>query len=263
VKEMIQKIGLAQMDIVFGHPEENKKKVEQWVKNASDEGCNTVVLPELWTTGYDLTRMDEIADEGAKDSTSFLSALSKKYSIHIVGGSVAQKTQDGVSNTLLVTNSKGKLVKQYSKLHLFKLMDEHHYLLPGHEDGIFTLQDTEMAGLICYDIRFPEWFRKQVLLGAKVVFVVAEWPAARIDHWQTLLRARAIENQCFVIACNRVGSDPNNEFGGCSLIIDPWGEILSKGSQMEELVTAEINLQEVEKVRKKIPIFQDRRPDFY
>lgn len=260
---MIQKIGLAQMDIVFGGPEENKVKVEQWVKKARKEGCGTIVLPELWTTGYDLTRMDEIADEGAEDSSSFLTALSKKYSIHIVGGSVANKAKDGVRNTLIAVDSNGRLVKQYSKLHLFKLMDEHHYLLPGHEDGMFSLDETKMAGLICYDIRFPEWFRKHVLLGAKVVFVVAEWPAARIDHWETLLRARAIENQCFVIACNRVGSDPKNEFGGCSLIIDPWGEILAKGTQTEELVSAEINLQEVEKVRKQIPIFQDRRPDFY
>ena len=260
---MIQKIGLAQMDIVFGNPEENKEKVEKWVEIASDQGCGTVVLPELWPTGYDLTRLDDIADEGAKDSSIFLSSLSKKYSIHIVGGSVPNKTEQGVANTLLVTNSDGELVKKYSKLHLFKLMDEHHYLVPGLDMGMFTLQGEEMAGLICYDIRFPEWFRKHVLQGAKVVYVVAEWPEKRIDHWQTLLRARAIENQCFVIACNRVGSDPNNEFGGCSLIIDPWGDILSKGSRSEELVTAEINLQEVEKVRKQIPIFQDRRPEFY
>ncbi|WP_201715199.1 carbon-nitrogen family hydrolase [Rossellomorea arthrocnemi] len=260
---MIQKIGLAQMDIVFGNPEENKVKVEHWVKKAREEGCSTVVLPELWTTGYDLTRMEEIADDGAEDACSFLTALSKKYSIHIIGGSVANKSNDGVRNTLLVADSKRGLVKRYSKLHLFKLMNEHHYLLPGQEDGMFSLDDTKMAGLICYDIRFPEWIRKHVLLGAKVIFVVAEWPAARIDHWQTLLKARAIENQCFVIACNRVGSDPDNEFGGCSLIIGPWGEILAKGNQTEHLVSAEINLQEVEKVRKQIPIFQDRRPDFY
>ncbi|PFG06951.1 carbon-nitrogen family hydrolase [Bacillus sp. es.034] len=260
---MIQKVGLAQMDIVFGNPEENKVRVEQWVKKAKEEGCGTVVLPELWSTGYDLTRIDEIADEEAEDSSSFLTSLSKKYSIHIIGGSVANKSTDGVRNTLLVTDANGVLVKRYSKLHLFKLMNEHHYLLPGEEDGAFSLDDTMMAGLICYDIRFPEWFRKHVLMGAKIVFVVAEWPAARIDHWQTLLRARAIENQCFVVACNRVGSDPDNEFGGSSLIIGPWGEILAKGTQSEQLVFAEINLQEVDRVRKQIPIFQDLRPDFY
>nr|WP_156509868.1 carbon-nitrogen family hydrolase [Rossellomorea aquimaris] len=259
----MQKIGLAQMDISFGNPEKNKHKVENWIRKASEEGCQIAVLPELWTTGYDLTRIEEIADEEAKDSSAFLSALAIKYSINIVGGSIPCKTKSGVTNTLLVVNQNGKIVKHYSKLHLFKLMDEHHYLLPGNDDGLFSLLDTQMAGLICYDIRFPEWFRKHVLSGAQVVFVVAEWPNARIDHWQTLLQARAIENQCFVIACNRVGSDPDNDFGGCSLIINPWGKILSKGTTKEELVVGEINLAEVEQVQNKIPIFQDRRPDFY
>ncbi|NMH71416.1 carbon-nitrogen family hydrolase [Bacillus sp. RO3] len=260
---MIQKIGIVQMDIVFGDPEKNRKKVEEWMMKAYEEGCDTVVLPELWTTGYDLKRLDDIAEDEARDSSSFLTALSKKYSIHIVGGSVANRTGNGVSNTLLVTDSHGKMVKKYSKLHLFKLMDEHHYLLPGQDDGMFTLQDTKMAGLICYDIRFPEWFRKHVLMGAQVVFVVAEWPTARIDHWETLLRARAIENQCFVIACNRVGSDPQNEFGGTSLVVGPWGDIMAKGGKAEELITANIQLEEVEHVRKQIPVFQDRKPDFY
>ncbi|WP_254871062.1 carbon-nitrogen family hydrolase [Bacillus sp. Marseille-Q1617] len=260
---MSTKIGLAQMDITFGAPTENKKRVHQWVKEASEAGCNIVVFPELWTTGYDLTRIGEIADEDAHDISAFLSELSSRYNIHIVGGSIASKTKEGISNTLLVSDCDGKIIKQYNKLHLFKLMDEHHYLLPGKEDGSFTLMDTQMAGMICYDIRFPEWFRKHVIDGAKVVFVVAQWPAERITHWKTLLLARAIENQCFVIACNRSGSDPKNEFGGNSLIISPWGEIIAEGTLYEELLTAEIDLNEVEEVRKKIPIFQDRRPDFY
>jgi predicted amidohydrolase len=120
-----------------------------------------------------------------------------------------------------------------------------------------------MAGLICYDIRFPEWVRKHVLSGAKILFVSAEWPVQRIDHWKVLLRARAIENQCYVAACNRVGYDPDNTFGGSSLIIDPWGEILAEGSLQEELVTAVVNLDTVDEVRKQIPIFDDRLPDFY
>lgn len=258
------KIGLAQIDIAFGEPAMNEKKVEKWVKQASEEGCSIVVFPELWNTGYDLTRIEKLAEDEEKKTSKFLASLSRKYSIDIVGGSIATKSAEGVANSLIVTNQKGDVIKQYSKLHLFKLMDEHHYLHAGNSDGLFELQDTQMAGLICYDIRFPEWFRKQVLAGAKVVFVAAEWPAARITHWQILLQARAIENQCFVIACNRVGRDPNNEFGGCSLIINPWGEILSKGtSNSEELVTGDINLNDVDTIRDQIPIFQDRRPEFY
>jgi omega-amidase len=257
------KIGLAQMDISFGRPDENKKQIQKWVEKADEAGCDIVVFPELWTTGYDLTRIREIADEDAKDISAFLSDLALKYSIHIIGGSIAKKTEDGISNTLLVAENSGNIIKEYNKLHLFKLMDEHHYLLPGREDGLFTLMDTVMAGMICYDIRFPEWIRKHVIDGAKAVFVVAQWPAERISHWKTLLTARAIENQCFVIACNRTGSDPKNEFGGHSLIINPWGDIIAEGTLEQELITADINLSEADEVRKKIPIFQDRRPEFY
>jgi omega-amidase len=260
---LIKKIGLAQMDIAFGDPAENQKRVLHWVEKASEAGCHVVVFPELWTTGYDLTRIEDIADEDARDSSAFLTGLASRHSIHIVGGSIASKTSEGIGNNLLVADLNGKIVKEYTKLHLFKLMDEHHYLLPGKEDGLFNLMDTQMAGMICYDIRFPEWFRKHVIDGAKVVFVVAQWPAERISHWRTLLLARAIENQCFVIACNRTGSDPNNEFGGSSMIISPWGEIIAEGNRDEGLITAEIDLDAVEEVRKKIPIFQDRRPEFY
>ncbi|MGX1264869.1 omega-amidase [Rossellomorea marisflavi] len=257
------KIGLAQMDIRYGDPESNYREAEKWFQKAEREQCDILVFPELWTTGYDLKRIKEIADENSKKTIDFLSRLAKQYRIDVIGGSVANKTASGIDNRLIVIDSKGHFVKGYSKLHLFKLMDEHHYLLPGNEDGLFTLSGEQMAGLICYDIRFPEWVRKHVLSGAKILFVSAEWPAQRIDHWKVLLRARAIENQCYVAACNRVGSDPDNTFGGSSLIIDPWGEILAEGSLQEELVTAVVNLDTVNEVRKQIPIFDDRLPDFY
>ncbi|WP_367034409.1 carbon-nitrogen family hydrolase [Rossellomorea marisflavi] len=257
------KIGLAQMDIRFGDPESNYAQAEKWFQQAESEQCDILVFPELWTTGYDLKRIEGIADENSEKTIVFLSRLAKQYRINVIGGSVANKTDSGIDNRLIVIDSKGNFVKGYSKLHLFKLMDEHHYLLPGKEDGLFTLSGEQMAGLICYDIRFPEWVRKHVLSGAKILFVSAEWPEQRIDHWKVLLRARAIENQCYVAACNRVGSDPDNTFGGSSLIIDPWGEILAEGSLQEELVTAAVNLDTVDEVRKQIPIFDDRLPDFY
>lgn len=119
-----------------------------------------------------------------------------------------------------------------------------------------------LAGVICYNIRFPEWIRISVLKGAKILFVAAQWPKQRFDHWRTLLLARAIENQCFVVACNRVGSDGKNDFTGHS-IIDQWGEIMAEGGEQEEIVTAKIDLNKVVQVLETIPVFADRRPDFY
>ncbi|WP_372447572.1 carbon-nitrogen family hydrolase [Neobacillus rhizophilus] len=257
------KIACLQMDIAFGNPEKNYQNAEKLIETAISEQPDIIVLPELWTTGYDLTRLDTIADKGALQTIEFLKNAAKKYNVNFVGGSVANQDDQGVKNTLLIINREGELSSEYSKLHLFKLMDEHLYLEAGSEKGLFKLDNHAFAGVICYDIRFPEWIRAHTSEGAEALFVVAEWPAPRLSHWRNLLIARAIENQCFVIACNRSGSDPNNQFAGHSLVIDPWGEIIAEAGADEEILTAEIDLKLVGEIRKQIPIFEDRRPDYY
>jgi omega-amidase len=263
VSHLKYKIALIQMDIVFGNPKMNFEKAESLVELAMKNTPDIIVFPELWTTGYDLTNLSNTADTDAVETIEFLKAKAIKYNVHFVGGSIANKKDDGIYNTLLIINNKGELVHQYNKLHLFKLMDEHLYLKAGKEQGIFSLEDHVFAGQICYDIRFPEWFRKHVLLGAQAIFVVAEWPEQRLHHWKTLLTARAIENQCYVIACNCSGSNPDNVFAGHSLIIDPWGEIIAEASNQEEILFGEIDLEKVKSVRNTIPIFSDRNPDLY
>lgn len=251
------------MNIAFGNPQDNYTIAEKLIANAADNKPDLVVLPELWTTGYDLTRLGEIADHGAKETVKFLKYAAKKYKVHIVGGSVANQGEDGVKNTLLIVDKNGEFISKYDKLHLFKLMDEHLHLQAGREKGLFTLNNRQFAGVICYDIRFPEWIRAHAATGAEALFVVAEWPAARLAHWRSLLIARAIENQCFVIACNRSGEDPNNRFAGHSMIIDPWGEVLAEAGEEEEILTAEIDLEVVRKIRSQIPVFDDRKPEYY
>lgn len=251
------------MDIVFGNPNKNFQSAEKLIEKALTEHPDILVLPELWTTGYDLTRLNEIADEEAAQTIDFLQKLAKKHQVHFVGGSVANREKEGVKNTLLIINKDGVLVHTYSKLHLFKLMDEHVYLEAGTEKGLFQLDNYQFAGAICYDIRFPEWIRAHTSEGAEALFVVAEWPAPRLSHWRSLLIARAIENQCYVIACNRSGQDPNNLFAGHSLIIDPWGEVIAEAGEREEILSAVIDMNLVHEVRKQIPIFTDRKPDFY
>lgn len=256
-------VAMIQLDIKYGDPQANYMKASALIENAAKAGADIILLPELWTTGYNLTRLDEIADDQAEKSIAFLQEQAKKHNINVVGGSVAEKCEEGVRNSLLVVDKKGNLVHKYSKLHLFQLMDEHIYLEEGKDEADFELAGVKSAGFICYDIRFPEWMRKSILNGAKVMYVVAEWPAPRINHWRILLQARAIENQCFVIACNRSGSDPKNEFGGMSLIIDPWGEIVVEGSGEEEIVAGELDFALVDEVRERIPVFGDRREERY
>ncbi|TFE00343.1 carbon-nitrogen family hydrolase [Jeotgalibacillus salarius] len=254
------KIAIFQMDLAFGDPEKNYEKVKSWISRMHT--ADLIILPELWTTGYDLPNLKNMQDH-YNETVTFLRELAVQYNVNIIGGSAANLKDGNIFNTMPVIDRKGSLIHEYSKLHLFKLMDEHLYLKEGADDASFKLEQIHFAGFICYDIRFPEWIRKSVLSGAKVVVIPAEWPAARIDHWTTLLKARAIENQVYVIACNRVGSDHANEFGGHSIMIDPWGKVIAEGSDREEIVYGDIYEEEVEEIRKRIPIFDDRRADFY
>ena len=149
--------------------------------------------------------LESLADEKGQKTKQLLTGLANKHHVNIVGGSVATKREEKYYNTMYVANRAGKIVAQYDKAHLFKLMDEHLFMNPGQSTNIFELDGTICGGVICYDLRFPEWIRTHVLNGAKVLFIPAEWPTKRIDHWQLLLQARAIENQCFIVAVNRVG----------------------------------------------------------
>lgn len=262
---MKQTICLFQMDLAFGDPAVNIKKVKKLLHQAINQLAppDVIVLPELWTTGYDLTRLDEIADEEGKSTQNLFSKLAKKHQVNIIAGSIPKKTKDGITNTLYAFNRLGEVVYEYSKAHLIQLMDEHLYLTPGSKQGTFSLDNIPSAGFICYDVRFPEWIRKAALAGAQVLYIPAEWPIQRLAHWRNLCITRAIENQCFVVACNRVGNDPNNRFAGHSMIIDPWGEILAEADDNPTILQVEINTEQVLKIRSTIPIFSDRRPEIY
>ncbi|MBM7541023.1 nitrilase-related carbon-nitrogen hydrolase [Amphibacillus cookii] len=258
------KIAIIQMDIAFGDPEANRRYVKQQVEQAvAEETIDLFVLPELWTTGYDLARFDQIAEQSGEITIGFIAKLAKQYQVNFVAGSIANAKETGYYNTLIVIDRQGELIKQYDKVHLFRLMEEEKFLQQGSIDGLFTIDDQQAAAVICYDIRFPEWVRTHMLNGAKVLFVVAEWPKPRIDHWRTLLISRAIENQCYVVACNRIGEDPNNMFGGHSMVIGPWGEIIAEADDQAMTLLANITWEEVDRVRKEIPVYQDRRTELY
>lgn len=257
------KIALLQLDIAFGKPEANYAAAERKIREAAAGRPDCLILPELWTTGYDLTRLDAIADPEGQATGALMSALAREYNVNIVAGSVAARLASGITNTMYVFSRSGGRIAEYSKLHLFRLMDEHLYLQPGAAKGLFELDSVPCAGLICYDLRFPEWVRVHMAEGAEVLFLSAEWPLPRLAHWRALLISRAIENQCYVVACNRAGSDPANAFAGHSMIIDPWGGIVCEASGNEQILCGELDLAKVREVRSQIPVFADRRPELY
>jgi predicted amidohydrolase len=142
-------------------------------------------------------------------------------------------------------------------------MEEDRWLQPGAAPLIMDLPWGTTGMAICYDLRFPELFRRYAVQGAKVIVMPAEWPIERVEHWRTLLQARAIENQCFMVATNSAGQTGNTTFGGHSMIVDPWGKIVVEVGETPTLVTAEIEVDLVDSVRNRIPVFEDRRPDVY
>lgn len=258
-------IAICQIDIAFGQPEQNEAKIrESFAKLAMQETKPDVVLfPELWNTGYDLTRLGEIADAEGQRTKALMGELARKHDLYIIAGSIAEKKADGVYNTTFVFAPDGQVIHEYRKAHLFRLMDEEKFLAPGQSLAGCTIGEMPALVQICYDIRFPESIRSGALAGAEVLFVSAEWPHPRLAHWRQLLIARAIENQMYVVACNRAGNDPKNTFCGHSLIIDPWGEIVAEAGEAEEIITGTIDRALVADVRSRIPIFADRRTDLY
>ncbi|MDQ1913030.1 carbon-nitrogen family hydrolase [Paenibacillus sp. GD4] len=258
-------IALLQMDIAIGEPDRNFAKLEELLEQAvqHEEKPDVIVFPEMWNTGYALERIDELADPMGERTTELLSSFSRKYGVNLVGGSIAEKRSDGVYNTIYAYNREGERVADYSKIHLFRLMDEEKFLQSGDRVGALQLDGVQAGMMICYDIRFPELARKLALGGAQILFVPAEWPNPRLHHWRTLLQARAIENQMFVVSCNRVGVSGTTEFFGHSMVIDPWGEVLAEGDGTEQVIRAAIDLSTVPEVRSRIPIFEDRRPALY
>lgn len=256
-------LSLGQMDVKLGEPAINFETVKWMTAVAAQRGSDLVVFPELWSTGYDLENGAKYATTTNAGIFAEVAELARQHQIAMVGSCLADLGAGRIGNTAVYFNKSGHSLGVYSKLHLFRLMSEEQYLSPG--DGR-TLVETEwgrMGLAICYDLRFPELFRAYALAGAQAVFLPSEWPHPRLAHWQMLLRARAIENQMFVIACNRVGHSKSTAFFGHSCIIDPWGETVIEGGEEEGVLTAVIDLDKVAEVRAKIPVFQDRRPELY
>jgi omega-amidase len=259
------RLALVQMNIEAGNPETNFARMEARLEEAAalSPKPDLIVLPEMWNTGYALTEIVTLADPDGLRTKEVVSAFCRKHGINVLAGSIAELRGEAVTNTVHIFDRTGAEVMEYNKIHLFQLMNEHLHLLAGEQLGSFDLEGIPSAVMICYDIRFPELARKLALLGARILFVPAEWPHPRLHHWRTLLQARAIENQMFVVSCNTVGESGGASFFGHSMIIDPWGEVLAEAGEEEAILSAEIDMALVEEVRGHIPVFADRRPSLY
>ena len=176
---------------------------------------------------------------------------------------VSNRRGGKIYNTACVFDRAGACIAEYDKTHPFTPMGEHKVYTPGDHLVTFTLDSVRCGLLICYEVRFPELWRTLALRGAQVMFLPAQWTAARQYHWETLTAARAIENQLFVVSCNACGERDGTLYGGFSRIIDPLGAVLAQGGGEEEIVTADLDLSSIAPLRARVPVFHDRRPALY
>jgi predicted amidohydrolase len=253
------------MDVAFGNVEENYRNAERLIREAAaaPERPDILVLPELWDTAYDLERLGELADWQGERLQAWAGALARELHVSIAAGSIAEKREDGIRNAAFTVDRTGTTVSRYAKLHLFGLMEEDRHLIAGGRRTLAKLEGLTAGMMICYDLRFPELARSLALEGAELIIAPAQWPKPRLDHWRTLVMARAIENQVFVAACNRVGAGGGQDFPGHSMIVDPWGVVLAEGGEGEEIITASLDLDRIAEARGRIPVFRDRRPAMY
>ena len=221
------------------------------------------LLPELWPTGYDLDRAGLYAAPLGEGPFATMAELAKMHRMYVAGTALETNDSGRPFNTAALYGPEGDLVGAYHKVHLFPPMGEREHMTPGHALPTFELPWGRTALAVCYDLRFPEMWRLYTASGVHLILIPAEWPVRRVEHWRLLLRARAVENQLFVVGCNRAGNDADGDFGGHSAAVDPWGRVLVEGTAEPGLFFATLDLAEVTRNRRLLPFLDDRRPDVY
>jgi predicted amidohydrolase len=249
-----------QFNIELGNIDRNLATVEVALDRVAKQDVQLAVLPEMWSVGYDYKRLAKHAAETPR----VIEALCRQTAELnlVVVGSLPEQDDGKLYNTAYVID-RGRLLGSYRKLHMFSTMGEDRFLSPGDRTLVLPTSVGRLGIAICYDLRFPELFRKMALEGAEVICLPAEWPKPRQDHWRTLLRARAMENQLFIVATNCCGIQGNLDFFGTSLLLSARGEVLAEGGETDAELIATFDYQEMVDYRTQIRCYEDRRPEIY
>lgn len=254
---------------------ENMASVEQSLERAGALGAQFVALPEFWTYLGAYKGFEEVAQTLSGPAITLLQEQARKHKMIVHGGSIVEKhpyLAGKFHNTSVLIDANGQIVAQYRKIHLFDVAlanGEKHYeserIIPGNQIVTARINGITFGLSICYDLRFPELYRSLALHDAQVLLVPAGFTLhTGRDHWEVLLRARAIENLCYVVAPAQVGSyPPNRHCFGRSMVVDPWGLVLVQAQDRPTVILTEIDLDSIERVRTQIPCLQHRQPQVY
>jgi len=261
---MTQPLGVAlgEYDTGWHDPAASLARAREVVRAGARTGAKLVVLPEMCTTGFTMDAAQAEPLEGP--SVRALSALAAEVKVHLLAGVAVREEADGTTravNGALLFSDTGERLAIYRKQRVFAYAGEHEVYTPGTEPVIAEVRGVRVAPLVCYDLRFPELFRA-VAKQVDLIVVIANWPAKRRPHWDALIRARAIENQCYVVAVNRTGTAGGITYDGGSAAFDPWGEpLLPAGVAASPGVSCvDVDPARVRAVRDEYPFLQDCRP---
>lgn len=259
------KVAIGQIECMLGDIQANTAAIVQSIGQAAERGCDVVVLPELSDTGYDLSVVAREAREWDGPPYVAVAEAAARHKVTVICG-LSERSGTEVYNALAVLSPEGELVTKYRKAHLLCTSDvrEDTCFVPGD-----SLVQAHIGGMtwglsICYDLRYPELYRRLAIQGAEVLVNCAAWPSSRVTHWDSLIRARAIENQAYVVAANRAGADGPLALCGKSCIMGPFGGAVAEASASEPgMIVGEVSREQVLSVRKRLPVWEGRREDLY
>ena len=250
------KISLFQYSPEWENKAANMKKISRILSTKRDLG-EILIFPEMTLTGFTMNAR-KMAENSSGESIEFFSNFARNKKLHVFCG-IIEKSGKYFYNVLIHINTVGKTVAKYRKIHPFSYSSENKFYKPGKKIVITEVKNCKIGLSICYDLRFPELYRFYAKENVDLIINIANWPVTRIEHWRTLLKARAIENQCYVAGVNRVGDDLKLNYNGYSSVFDPMGkEILAK-KDIETVLIANIDLKYVKTVRKKLPFLPDMK----
>jgi predicted amidohydrolase len=253
------RIALIQMDLAWENPEENHRRARIRLEEAKRRGARLALLPEMFCTGFSM-ESERIAQPAGGPSEMFLRSAARELGLWVLA-SLPEAGAPKPRNMAILAGPDGD-ASRYAKIHPFTFGGEHRVYTAGDRIVTVSIDGVRVTPFVCYDLRFPEPFRLAAD-DTDLFAVVANWPEARREHWRTLLRARAIENLCYVAGVNRVGEGGGLRYTGDSAVISPWGEVLVEGSADDAVLVAEVDPAVVRDARAKFPALADRRPEAY
>jgi omega-amidase len=266
------RVAALQFDVIAGDPQANLASVERGLRDARADDVELVLLPEMWTVSFmPGDRLDEGLERASHEAVQQVGRWSEELGLAACGSALGPRRgpRDLPTNRLTLFE-RGDAVLTYDKIHLFTPTAETEAFAPGDAPpATVSCAGAHVSGVVCYDLRFPELLRVPFRDGAELMLACAQWPGPRGRHWQSLVVGRAVENQCFVLAANRTGSAEIGrrklllEFPGNSMIASPHGEVLALGTGEPGLVTADLDLTEVRRYRRDVPVARDERRDLY